>query len=93
MGTSKLNIHDADINYLAKVCEYSSINVTQLCALESFETVHHLVSTIEGKLRANQSPIDLLKATVPGGSITQGQSEVTVRFQGEFQTIKDIREL
>lgn len=30
---------------------------------------------------------------VPGGSITKGQSEITVRFQGEFQTVKDIREM
>lgn len=57
-------------NDLAKVCDYNSIQVTKLCALESFETVHHLVSTIEGHLQPGKSPIDLLKAAFPGGSIT-----------------------
>ncbi|MCO4754481.1 MAG: efflux RND transporter permease subunit [Bacteriovoracaceae bacterium] len=39
------------------------------------------------------SAIKKRNLNVPGGSITQGQNEVTVRFQGEFQTVKDIREM
>jgi para-aminobenzoate synthetase component 1 len=57
-------------NDLAKVCEATSIEVSSLCEVESFASVHHLVSTIEGKLKEDQSPLDLLRACFPGGSIT-----------------------
>ena len=57
-------------NDLARVCEDSSINVTDLCVLESLAHVHHLVSTVSGTLRNGQTPIDLLAACFPGGSVT-----------------------
>ncbi len=57
-------------NDLSKTCEDHSIEVPQLCKLESFAKVHHLVSTIKGTLRADQSPVDLLQSCFPGGSIT-----------------------
>jgi para-aminobenzoate synthetase component I len=41
-----------------------------LCGLETFATVHHLVSAIEGRLSPQYTALDLLKATFPGGSIT-----------------------
>lgn len=57
-------------NDLSRVCEAHSINVTDLCKLETFASVHHLVSTIQGKLEHNKTAIDLLRACFPGGSIT-----------------------
>ncbi len=57
-------------NDLAKVCEDNSLDVTQLCAIESFAHVHHLVSTIRGKLTSGKNVLDLLAASFPGGSIT-----------------------
>lgn len=57
-------------NDLSRVCNANSIIVTKLCGLESYETVHHLVSAIEAKLAEGKDAIDLLKATFPGGSIT-----------------------
>ncbi|MCK5284633.1 MAG: aminodeoxychorismate synthase component I [Alphaproteobacteria bacterium] len=57
-------------NDLSKVCEPHSIEVTDLCKLESFTSVHHLVSVIKGQLRHDKSPLDLLRACFPGGSIT-----------------------
>lgn len=57
-------------NDLSRVCEDFSVKVPQLCGLESYPTVHHLVSVVTGKLRQNLKAIDLLKATFPGGSIT-----------------------
>jgi len=57
-------------NDLSKVCEDHSIAVPHLCSLESFAKVHHLVSVVQGTLRADQSPADLLRACFPGGSIT-----------------------
>ncbi|HRE31008.1 MAG TPA: anthranilate synthase component I family protein, partial [Candidatus Berkiella sp.] len=57
-------------NDLSRVCLAHSIEVSQLCALESFATVHHLVSVVQGKIRSEFNALDLLKATFPGGSIT-----------------------
>ena len=57
-------------NDLSRVCDPNSVRVTQLCGLETYAYVQHLVSVIEGRLRPSQSPIDLLRAAMPGGSIT-----------------------
>lgn len=57
-------------NDLSRVCLPYSVQVPRLLALESYENVHHLVTTIVGTLKPTHSAIDLLKATFPGGSIT-----------------------
>ncbi|MFP4313266.1 MAG: aminodeoxychorismate synthase component I [Alphaproteobacteria bacterium] len=57
-------------NDLSKVCRGDSVKVPKLCELESFKTVHHLVSTITAKLRQGYNALDLLRACFPGGSIT-----------------------
>lgn len=57
-------------NDLSKVCEYDSVHVPQLCELETYPSVHHLVSVVTATLRQEYDAIDLLKATFPGGSIT-----------------------
>jgi len=57
-------------NDLSKVCQADSVQVEQLCGLESYQYVHHLVSSVTGRLREGHGPIDLLRAAFPGGSIT-----------------------
>ncbi len=57
-------------NDLSRVCADHSVTVEKLCALESFANVHHLVSTVRGKLRSGETSADLLAACFPGGSIT-----------------------
>ena len=57
-------------NDLASVCDDDSICVTQLCQAESYQSVLHLVSAVEGELKPGVSLCDLLAAVFPGGSIT-----------------------
>ncbi|MGH1457009.1 MAG: aminodeoxychorismate synthase component I [Alphaproteobacteria bacterium] len=57
-------------NDLSRVCDPHSIKVSSLCKIESFASVHHLVSTIQGKLAHDKTSIDLLSSSFPGGSIT-----------------------
>lgn len=65
-----LMIVDLLRNDLGHCCEPGSIRVDKLFELQSFQTVHHLVSTISGRLAKNYSPLQLLAACFPGGSIT-----------------------
>lgn len=57
-------------NDLGRVCKPGSIRVPQLCHLESYPNVHHLVSVVQGTLADNYTPLALLEAAFPGGSIT-----------------------
>ncbi|MDP3405425.1 MAG: anthranilate synthase component I family protein [Brevundimonas sp.] len=65
-----LMIVDLMRNDLARVSRPGSVRVERLFALESFATVHHLVSTVTAEARAGVGPGDLLAATFPPGSIT-----------------------
>lgn len=65
-----LMIVDLLRNDLSRSCIPGSVQVPDLCKIEHFPNVHHLVSTIRGTLQTNKTPLDVLFDAFPGGSIT-----------------------
>jgi para-aminobenzoate synthetase component 1 len=57
-------------NDLGKTCVPGSVAVEKLFDIESFANVHHMVSTVTGRLAPDRHPLDLLRGCFPGGSIT-----------------------
>ncbi len=63
-------IIDLERNDLGRICEFGTVRVRDLIALEKYPTVWHLASTITGQLLKGLKPSDILQAVFPGGSIT-----------------------
>jgi para-aminobenzoate synthetase component 1 len=63
-------IVDVARNDLGRACETGSVEVVRHAELVTLPTLHHTVSTIRGKLRADESPVSLLRAAFPPASIT-----------------------
>jgi len=61
---------DLERNDLGRVCKPGSIEVSELMTLESYQHVHHIVSTVQGRLQDDMGPADVIRAVFPGGTIT-----------------------
>ncbi len=61
---------DLGRNDIGKVCEYGSVSVDELMAIERYSHVMHIVSNVRGKLRENNDQFDLLRACFPAGTVS-----------------------
>jgi anthranilate synthase component 1 len=65
-----LMLVDLARNDLLKVCEPNSVSVTEFMQVHRFSHIMHLVSTVEGEVRKDQTPVDVFKATFPAGTLS-----------------------
>lgn len=65
-----LMLVDLARNDLSRVCAAGSVEVTEFMQVERFSHIMHLVSTVEGDLRADQNAIDVFRATFPAGTLS-----------------------
>jgi aminodeoxychorismate synthase component I len=75
-----LMIVDLIRNDLGKICDYDSVKVDDLYGIQSFKTVHQMVSRVYGQLQNSITESDIIRALFPGGSITGAPKEKSMKI-------------
>ncbi|HAI14306.1 MAG TPA: aminodeoxychorismate synthase, component I [Phycisphaerales bacterium] len=75
-------------NDLGRVCQFGTVQVTKAREIESHPTVHHGVATVQGQLTEDKDVFDLLRATMPGGSITGAPKVRAMQIIDELEPVR-----
>ena len=78
---------DLERNDLGRVCLPGSIEVDELMTVESYAHVHHIVSNVRGRLRAQVTPGQVIRAMFPGGTITGCPKVRTMQIIAELEGV------
>src|SRR4051812_23767269 len=79
---------DLGRNDLGRVCEYGSVHVDELMTVETYSHVLHIVSSVTGTLRADVSPIDALRASLPAGTLSGAPKIRAMQIIDELEPVK-----
>jgi para-aminobenzoate synthetase component 1 len=74
-------------NDLGRVCAYGSVHVPEARVIETHPTVHHTTATVTGKLHPSKTLIDLIRAVMPGGSITGAPKVRAMQIIDELEPV------
>jgi anthranilate synthase component 1 len=79
---------DLGRNDLGRVCEYGSVEVDELMAVEVYSHVIHIVSAVSGRLRDGVTPMDALRATLPAGTLSGAPKIRAMQIIDELEPVK-----
>jgi para-aminobenzoate synthetase component 1 len=85
--SENIMIVDLVRNDLSRIAEKASVQVTSLCELHTFKTLHHLISTVEAQLPSDITFIDILAATFPMGSMTGAPKISAVQHMEKLEVL------
>ena len=78
---------DLERNDLGRLCEAGSVQVDEFMVVESYAHVHHIVSNVSGRLRADVEPGDVIRALFPGGTITGCPKVRCMQLIGDLEAV------
>ncbi|MCF6139649.1 aminodeoxychorismate synthase, component I [Pseudalkalibacillus berkeleyi] len=79
---------DLERNDLGRVCQYGTVEVNEFMVIEKYSHVMHIVSNVQGMLHADESTMNLVRATFPGGTITGAPKVRTMEIIEELEPVR-----
>ena len=79
---------DLGRNDLGRVCEYGSVKVDELMAVELYSHVIHIVSSVSGTMRADVTPMDAMRAALPAGTLSGAPKIRAMQIIDELEPVK-----
>jgi anthranilate synthase component I len=79
---------DLGRNDLGRVCEFGSVKVQTFMAVETYSHVMHIVSTVDGRLREEVTPMDALRSVLPAGTLSGAPKVRAMQIIDELESVK-----